>query len=76
MALTEQNTLWREQNDRVKITSVWRAVCVALQGIKPRRHPHIKDINAHYARDIGLSASDIAYHQHRMPSQHTHHPRG
>jgi len=44
--------------------------------IRPHKHPHIRDINARRARDIGLSEGDMAQHWHRYPSQHTHHPRG
>ena len=76
MALIEHNTLWREQENHVKIAPVITILSVVFQWIKPRRHPHIKDLNAHYARDIGLSDSDVAYYKHQLPSQNAHHPRG
>jgi hypothetical protein len=76
MALTEHNTLWRDRKFHVKITPVRAFLRAFFHWIKPRKHPHIKELSAHYARDIGLSDNDIAYHKHRMPSQHTHHPYG
>lgn len=61
---------------------------IALKALKKRltaclawgkptpRCPHIREVNDHLARDIGLSPTERARHQHRFPSQTQHHPRG
>jgi hypothetical protein len=46
---------------------LWRNAC---------RHPHVRDLKPHLARDIGLDPADMARLTHRHPSQTTHHPRG
>ena len=76
MALIERNTPWRDPVKHViyaLIKAVLRAVVTAL---RPRRHPHIKELNDHQRRDIGATPGALATFDHRLPSQHTHHPRG
>ena len=80
MTFMQTNTLLRDQERRVEMTYIkhliarmrtrwthWRAHL---------RHPHVRDLNAHHARDIGLTGADMARHKHQHPSQTTHHPRG
>ncbi|OAN86921.1 hypothetical protein [Sulfitobacter geojensis] len=76
MAYFPNNALLRDQRNCVKISPVLRALRAALRWITPDRHPHVRDISSRHARDIGLSDADLAVHRHRLPSQHTHHPRG
>ncbi|WP_187430525.1 hypothetical protein [Roseobacter fucihabitans] len=44
-----------------------------------RRGPkglHVRRLDDHLARDIGLSPAERARHQLTLPSQTQHHPRG
>jgi len=76
MASIESNAAQRVQNACVKKTYTSRIRKALLRRWRRRKHPHVKDINPHLARDIGLGDTDFAQHQHRWPSQTTHHPRG
>lgn len=76
MTRNAETTPWRARYTCALRT--WVAIikrrCVALRA--RRKHPHIRSINAHIARDIGISAAQQAQLNHRHPSQHTHHPYG
>ena len=43
---------------------------------RQRKHPKVPTMNAHIARDIGLSEHEQARLNHQWPSQTMHHPRG
>lgn len=48
-----------------------------VKHLKPRpRGLHVRRIDDHLARDIGLSGADLARHRLTLPSQTEHHPRG
>ncbi|MGC3938794.1 hypothetical protein ACOTTU_13405 [Roseobacter sp. EG26] len=54
--------------------SLWRQI---LEGLKPRPYiPHIRALNDHMARDIGLTPAEMERHRLELPSQSMHHPRG
>ncbi|MDF3416226.1 hypothetical protein HKX54_17275 [Sulfitobacter sp. M57] len=76
MAYFPNHARLRDLNSCVKIPHVSRLIHICRQWIKQARHPHIKDVSPHIARDVGLSETDLAAHRHQLPSQHTHHPRG
>jgi hypothetical protein len=76
MAFIPINAPLREPDSCVKTSPVLQMLRAAFRWIKPDNSPHIREINPRHARDIGLSDADLAVHQHRLPSQHTHHPRG
>ena len=76
MAWIEQNARWRGRYTCVKYASILRGLRWLHRKIAARKHPHIRDISPRMARDIGMHPADIAVHQHRLPSQHDHHPRG
>lgn len=73
MALIERNAHLRDRKIRAYLIRIGQWVhCI----LTTRRPHHIRDLPPHLARDAGLSETDLAPHQHRLPSQHTHHPRG
>lgn len=41
-----------------------------------RHRPHVRDITDRAARDAGIDTATLEPHRHRLPSQHSHHPRG
>lgn len=47
-----------------------------IRRVYPRRKDlHIRRLNAHLARDAGLSDADLERYKFKLPSQTTHHPR-
>lgn len=76
MAFLERNTLWRKQTFCANST-LFRSFFIRWLKMVPRAsHPHIRDASDRNLRDIGLSPTDVAPYRHKLPSQHTHHPRG
>lgn len=50
---------------------------VLFKWLRPRpKGLHVRRLDAHLARDIGLSRAELERHQLELPSQTTHHPRG
>lgn len=70
------NTPLRAQERCAEMTYIKHLWTCWRQWRAQQRHPHVRDLNAHHARDIGLSDADMARHKHQHPSQTTHHPRG
>ncbi len=57
-------------------SSIIRAVIAKLRSLRKRRHyPHVRTLDDHAMRDIGLNEADKERLRYRFPSQHTHHPR-
>lgn len=76
MALFAPNALWRSQKRHVYFSIIKSLLGRGFQAPRKPRVPHVRDLNTHYLRDIGLDPNDIAAQAHDLPSQHTHHPRG
>ena len=76
MALTERIAPRRAGNSYVKKASITAFFQRIWKTGSTRRIPHLKDVPDHLLRDIGLSADDLAAKRLRLPSRHTHHPRG
>ena len=76
MTFTATNTHLRGRERCAEMTYIKRLIAFLIQWRAEARRPHVRDLNAHYARDIGLSEADMAWHRHQHPSQTTHHPRG
>lgn len=75
MALIERNAHLRDRKRFVDFHAVKRLVTGIFSWVKPNSHPHVRDLNSRLARDAGISETDLAKHQLRLPSQHDHHPR-
>ena len=76
MTFADQNTLWRERDTCVKNSSILKAILRFFALLGRPSHPHLKHLNDRQLRDIGLAAKDVEALRHKLPSQHTHHPRG
>ena len=68
---------------------VWRTVLFRLRALElpsvfarnAQQHGRtglqkLPPLGNHLARDIGLTEADLEWSRHKLPSQHTHHPRG
>ncbi len=75
MASIDADTPRRRQPTCAKNT--WtRKICTAFRRAwQVRHHPKMPHMNAHIARDIGISDYELARRQHQWPSETTHHPR-
>lgn len=76
MTLLEMNTPLRDRERCAEMTYIKFLWALWTRWRAHLRQPHIRDLNADQARDIGLSDADLARHKHQHPSQTTHHPRG
>lgn len=76
MALIEKNAQLRDRSLFVQMLGIRGRFRQFWRSLWARSHPHIGDLPPRMARDAGLSDADLAAHQHRLPSQHMHHPRG
>lgn len=75
MAFTHADAPQRRQDscaEKTLIGALWQRL---RQQWQQRKHPKVPAMNAHIARDIGLSAHDQALRDHQWPSQTMHHPR-
>lgn len=61
----------------VALTSLKRKACgiITVAPSKPNP-PHVRHLNDHLARDIGLSEAQVARNRLALPSQTHHHPYG
>jgi len=75
MSNPKQNAQLRDQYSYVNFARIRRVLRWAFRQITHRRHPHVKDVSPHIARDIGIDPTDLAPYHHRLPPQHNHHPR-
>ena len=68
MALIERNARLRGQRTRVDFSMFGGMLGRLWKWIKPRKHPHIRELNARLARDAGINPSELARHQLRCKS--------
>lgn len=76
MACTELNTQVRAQEKIVKKPHRFHLIKWMLRLYQLQKIPHIRTVTARQAHDIGIGPAELERHQHRLPSQHSHHPRG
>ncbi len=76
MTFAEANTHVRGRERCAEMTYIKQLLATWNRWRAHLRHPHVRDLSAHHARDIGLTDADMARHTHQHPSQTTHHPRG
>lgn len=66
---------------RARPISAFRSQQIWIQNLLTHCSPrpkglHVRQLDAHLARDIGLSDAALERHRFRLPSQTEHHPRG
>ncbi|MFT6675762.1 MAG: hypothetical protein ACJAVM_001955 [Sulfitobacter sp.] len=67
-----EKALWRAESVCVNKSRIAMLLARLRHLWQRRKHPHIRDITAAQARDIGLPPPQA----HRWPSQHNHPPQG
>ena len=75
MAFIHADAPRRMQERCAKNTWIKRMLHILRHHWVQRKHPKVPPMNAHIARDIGLSAFEQARREHQWPSQTHHHPR-
>lgn len=76
MVLTGQAAPRRRHTSIAKISHITTLLRRLASAVSPRPREHVANLSAHYLRDIGLDAADLEMQIHKLPSQHSYHPRG
>lgn len=76
MAFMKRDAPWRKWITDVLLSNICAPFRWLKRRARARKHPSLTSLNRHYLHDIGVDPDDPTAKPHRLPSQHTQHPRG
>ncbi|QJF52643.1 hypothetical protein [Roseobacter ponti] len=76
MADIQTNALRRAGALRAKIRHIIQKAGLAVTFFRRDPRHNLPDLDDRMARDAGIDRSDLEWRRLKLPSQHSHHPRG
>ncbi|WP_295310978.1 hypothetical protein [Roseobacter sp.] len=76
MADIQTNVLRRAGEMRAKIRHMLSNASFAFDFLRRDMRRDLPDLDDRMARDAGIDRADLEWRRLKLPSQHSHHPRG
>ncbi len=76
MADIQTNVLRRAGETRAKIRRMLSNASVAFEFLRRDMRRDLPDLDDRMAQDAGIDPADLEWRRLKLPSQHSHHPRG